>query len=130
MTRQISVDEAREYFADRSQQQASRITPETLPDEGFEYWADEGVCGAFHKAPWQGVWMAHYGVKPEQWGRTTEPARRILRAFWAHHQPERIVGWTLESNRAALAFARRIGFEIDGRMDLVEPVVMQGWRHT
>jgi RimJ/RimL family protein N-acetyltransferase len=127
MTRQIGVDEARAFFADRTQQVASMITPDQLPADGVEYWADEGVCGAFHLAPWPGVWMAHYGVKPSQWGKTIPPARRILYAFWKAKQPDRIVGWTLESNRAAISFARRLGFVVDGRLDLKEPVIMQGW---
>jgi RimJ/RimL family protein N-acetyltransferase len=124
----ITVDDARAYFAHPSQQRASMIDADDLPAEGVEYWAKDGVCGLFHPANWQGVWMAHYGVKPEAWGHAIAPAKAILTAFWNEKQPARVIGWTKESNRAALAFARRLGFTVDGRMDLPEPVIMQGWR--
>ena len=106
------------------------ITPETLPDNPlFQYWADSGVCGVFHPGNWPGVWMAHYGVKPEAWGKTKAPALRILRAFWGAEKPELIIGWTKESNRAALAFARRLGFQVHGEMDLPSgKVIEQSWR--
>lgn len=123
----ITVEEAREFFSHPSQQLLD-ITPDALPDEGFEYWAQGLVCGVFHPMPWPGVWGAHYGVKPEGWGRLVVPARAVLQEFWAAHEPKRIVGWTPESNRAALAFARRLGFVVDGRMPLgSETIVMQGW---
>lgn len=125
----ITVDEARAFFAHGSQQKASSITPDDLPADGVEYWACDGVCGLFHLSHWPGVWMAHYGVKPEAWGRTKEPALRVLSAFWAAKQPELIIGWTAETNRAAIAFARRLGFTQYGRMDLPSgSVVCQQWR--
>ncbi|MFV1484522.1 MULTISPECIES: GNAT family N-acetyltransferase [unclassified Phaeobacter] len=114
----ISVDQARQYFQHRSQQRASGITPDELPDEPFQYWACEGVCGAFHPDHWPGVWMAHYAVKPEHWGRTIGPAKSILQAFWASERPSLIIGWTAESNRAALSFSRRLGFREIGKMAL------------
>lgn len=120
------MDEARAFWSHPSQQLL--IVPDDLPDEGFEYWADGPVCGAFHRTFWPDVFMAHYGVKPEGWGRATIPARRILRRFWGVHGPQRIIGWTDSRNRAALAFARRLGFEIDGEMPMKNgAVVMQGW---
>ncbi len=83
----------------------------------------------FHVAPWPGVWMAHYAAKPEGWGFLVPHARRILDAFWREKEPARIVGWTEAKNRAAVAFARRIGFTEDGRMALPDGVViMSGWR--
>lgn len=124
----IPVEEARAFFAHPSQQRASHIAPEDLPADGVEYWAKDGVCGLFHPSFWPDVWMAHYGVKPEALGRTVAPAKAILSAFWEEKKPARIIGWTKENNRAALAFARRLGFTVDGRMDLPEPVIMQGWR--
>lgn len=106
------------------------ITPETLPDDpAFEYWACEGVCGVFHRVAWPGVWMAHYGVKPATWGNTRQPALRILRAFWGSVQPGLIIGWTRADNRAALAFAKRLGFRVHGEMDLPDgKVIEQSWR--
>ncbi|KII11260.1 GNAT family N-acetyltransferase [Phaeobacter sp. S60] len=114
----ISVDQAREFFHHKSQQKASDITPEDLPGGDFQYWACDGVCGAFHPDHWPGVWMAHYGVKPEVWGRTVQPARAILRAFWMAERPQLIIGWTAENNRAALSFSRRLGFRETGKMTL------------
>lgn len=123
----ITIDAARAFFAHPSQHLL--ITPENLPGEGFEYWAQGPICAVFHLAPWPGVWMAHYGAKPEGWGHLTEPARAVLREFWGARQPERIIGWTHETNRAALAFARRIGFERDGEMHLPSgKIITQGWR--
>ena len=121
----ITVDEARAYFAHPSQQ-IEGLTADNLPAD-VEYWAHGPICGAFHLF-WPGVWMAHYGAKPEAWGNLILPARRVLREFWAAKQPERIVGWTKASNRHAVAFAKRIGFEIDGTMPLPGgTIVMQGW---
>jgi hypothetical protein len=105
------------------------ITPKTLPDDGFEYWACGPVCGVFHPAWWPGVWMAHYGMKPEGLGKYVDPSREILMEFWKHKDPERIIGWTDASNRAALAFAKRVGFIKDGEMKINSgTVVMTGWR--
>ncbi|MBY6005374.1 GNAT family N-acetyltransferase [Salipiger bermudensis] len=125
--RQLTAIEAAPFFEHKSQRLFD-LDPYALPEEGFEYWADQHVCGVFHKMPWPGVWGGHYGVKPEGWGRSTEPAKRILRAFWDAHECERIIGWTPESNRAAIAFARRLGFVKDGTMPLGSGnLIMQGW---
>lgn len=83
----------------------------------------------FHRAHWPDVYMAHYGVKPEAWGSLEVPALRILSAFWDEFKPEAIVGWTDECNRAALAFARRLGFREYGKHKLPSgTVIMQEWR--
>lgn len=123
----ISVDEARQYWAHHTQQEKSFIHPDDLPeDEAFQYWAKDGVCVVFHRAAWPGVWMAHYGIKPEVWGKTTIPAREIIAEFSAVEEPELIIGWTDEKNRAALSFARRVGFKEIGRMNLPDgAVIMQ-----
>lgn len=123
----IDVEEARDYFLDSSQQ-IQGITPETLPESGVEYWANEGVCGMFHLAPWPRVWMAHYAVKVEAWGKTVAPAKRILAEFWGSRQVDRIIGWTPETNRAALFLSRRLGFKIEGAIHLPNgKIIMQGW---
>lgn len=126
----LTPQEARDYFADPTQLRASMLeSPDDLPDEGFEYWACGPICGVFHLSAWPGVWMVHYGVKREGWGKLVDPSRAILNAFWAHHQPQRIIGWTDSRNRAALALTRRVGFHEDGRMELNGyEVVMTGWR--
>jgi RimJ/RimL family protein N-acetyltransferase len=118
------------YFAESAQLRASMLqSPDDLPDEGVEYWADGPICGVFHPSFWPGVWMVHYAVRSGGWGQLVEPSRRILLAFWAHHQPQRLIGWTDIRNRAALAFAKRVGAREDGRMQLDGyEVVMTGWR--
>lgn len=120
----ITVDEAREYFSHPSQQKGAQITPDALPGDPFEYWACGGVCGVFHPDHWPGVWMAHYGVMPWAWGRTTKPARAILQTFCDTHDPAQIIGWTDAANRAALSFARRIGFRETGRISLPDGAVV------
>ena len=125
----ITRDEAKAFFAHPSQLKASMLqSPDDLP-EGVEYWADGPLCLMFHPAFWPGVWMVHHAAKPEGWGHLVDPAQRLLRAFWEDHQPERIIGWTDARNRAAIAFARRVGFREDGRMQLNgHEVLMTGWR--
>lgn len=128
MPQQITVDQARPFWADPSQH-VMGAHPDALPDEGFHYWADGPVCVVFHRAPWPDVWMAHYGMKPEGRGHYVAPAVRILRAFWTEHSPARIVGWTDTGNRAAIAFARRCGFTKDGEFHTdTGTVAMTGWR--
>lgn len=123
----ITVEQARGFFVDPSQQ-IMGITPEKLPEAGFEYWAQGAVCWAFHLAPWPGVWMAHFAMKPEGWGRSVEDARAVLCEFWAEKKPGRLIGWTPASNRAALAFTRRLGAVRDGVLPMPDgEIIMQGW---
>lgn len=123
----ITVDQARTYLAHPSQQ-IYNSKPEVLPETGVEYYAVGPVCGMFHRAAWPGVWMAHYAVKPDKWGHLVPPAKRVLSEFWDTERPDRIIGWTPKENRAALAFSKRLGFVIDGEMNLPSgKIIMQGW---
>lgn len=122
----ITVDEARGYFSHPSQQ-LHGITPDKLPGEPFQYWAQGPVCGVFHPSFWPGVWAGHIAVKPQAWGRTTEPARRIIQAFLEEQKPARLVGWVDESNKHMLRLARRLGFRKDGEIPLpTGTVIMVG----
>lgn len=124
----ISVDEAREYFAHPSQQ-VFGITPDSLPGDPFEYWADGPLCGIGHMAPFPNVWMVHFGAKPEGRGALIPHGKRLLHEFWAAKQPARIIGWTPVRFRHALALSRRVGFVTDGILPLPDgDVVMGGWR--
>lgn len=127
--RLIGQPEARAFWSHPSQLEPG-ITADMLPDHGVEYWACGPICGAFRLGPWPGVFMADYGVKPEGWGRVTEPGRAILAAFWAARAPQLIVGWTDSTNRAALAFAKRLGFVVTGEMTLAngKRITAQEWR--
>ena len=120
----IPVDAARSYWAHPSQQ-IMGITPEALPDDGVEYWAEGDVCLGFHRAHWPDVWMVHIAVKPPAWGKTQAPVQRLLAAFWNDKQPLRIIAWVQDSNRSTLALARRCGFADDGAFPGVR---MIGWR--
>lgn len=122
----ITPAEAQAFYAFPCQRRASMLAGD-LPTKGVEYWAHGPVCGAFHDAHWPGVLMGHFAVKPHAKGFADEPARCILREVWSHHKPARITGWMKQSNRAGLAFVRRLGFQIDGIMPLAEPVVIIGW---
>lgn len=124
----ITVDEAREYFAHPSQQ-VYGITPDTLPDEPFEYWASGPLCGCAHPAPYRDVWMVHFAAKPEGMGQLIPHARALMHEFWDAKKPARLIGWTPVRFRAALAFVRRVGFVEDGILPLPDgEVVMSGWR--
>lgn len=129
MSLRITVDAAREYLGEKLQQRASMIDPVDLPEEGVEFFAKDGVCGMFHAAHWPRVFMAHYAVKSEAWGKTTGPAKEILMEFWKYKKPKLIIGWTDSENRAALSFARRIGFRKTGQLDLPDKtIIQQSWR--
>ena len=127
--RKITVDEARPFWADKSQH-VMGSHPETLPSgEHFHYWASGPICGVFHPAHWPGVWMAHHGCKPEGWGIALPYAIEGLRCFWDSVRPDAIIGWTAKQNRAAVVFARRCGFIEDGVLNLKSgDIIMQSWR--
>jgi hypothetical protein len=99
-----------------------------ITDNGWmDFRACDGVCGAFHAHLWPGVWMGHLGVRKDAVGRSDAAARAILQAYALETGAERIIGWIDERNRAALAMCKRLGFEIDGRLPLAQPVIMLGW---
>lgn len=119
----ITCDAAREFFVHPSQQILG-ATPDNLPDEGCEYWADGPVCLVFHGTAHPDVWMAHLAVKPEGLGQAVAPTRRLLEAFWAEHKPRCIIAWIEEHRRAAIAFAKRAGARETGR---IPGTVMLDW---
>lgn len=124
----VTVDQAREFFMDKSQQLMG-ITPDALPDEGMVYYADDRMCLAFHRAPYPDVWMVHVAAKPVFWGRLDGSGRYLLNLFWNAFDPQRIVAWTPVRFRHAIALAKRCGFVDDGRMSLPDgDVAMMGWR--
>lgn len=118
MTRQLTVAEARPYFNHPTQLRGAMLHDVAdLPADGVEYRALGPVCGAFHRAPWPNAWFLHYGVLPEHWGRLVEPSRVILRDFAAEANVKLFIGWTPAGNRAAIAFAKRVGFVETGTLD-------------
>ncbi len=124
----ITSEQARPYFEHPSQQLFG-ITPDSLPDEPFQYWADGPVCGIFHPGPYEGVWMGHFAVIPEGRGRLTEPAKRILRDFSVATGYPTIMGWTPSRLRPALAFVKRLGFNVTGEfMANGELITITTWR--
>lgn len=121
----ITVDEAREYFAHVSQQKASMITPDKLPENGVVYYAQGGVCLMFNDAHWPGVAMVHCAVNQDAHGAAVEPARAIIAEFIDDYQPQAIIAWLDEKNRAAIAYSRRVGFQDCGRFELPSGGVIQ-----
>jgi hypothetical protein len=119
----ITRDEAEAYFSDPSQRKAAMLDG-PLPDF-CTYYAQDGVCMAFHLGPWPGLLIGHIGTKRPG---VDAAALAILRHVWAEEQPDRIAGWIKESNRAARAMCLRLGMELDGRLPLAEPVLVFGWR--
>lgn len=122
----ITRDQAEAYFAHPTQRKAAMLDG-PLPDAAA-YHAGVAVCLAFHDMPWPGVIGVHIGVKPEAWGQIDNETRGLLVEAWREYQPDRIAAWIKESNRAACALARRVGFELDGVLGLPSPVIMYGWR--
>jgi hypothetical protein len=120
----ISVADARPYFEHPSQQ-VEGAAPDTIPENGCEYWADGPVCLIVHQTAANGIWMVHLAVKPKAWGFLTAPAERLLCEIWTEKKPLRIVAWINKDRRAAISFARRVGFQVDGHLP---NTVMMGWR--
>lgn len=129
MIRKISAADARPYFDHPTQRRAGMIDPADLHDNGIEYWANGPMCLAFHAAHWPGVLMVHAGCKPSAWGEADKLCRAILLHVWRKKQPEKIIAWTKESNRAVASLARRVGFVLDGLLEIPSGTVqMQSWR--
>lgn len=87
------------------------------------YYAEGGVCLAFHDVHWPGFVAVHIGVMPEAWGGVDDPVRRLIAEMRAEYDPARVIAWINEDNRAAIALARRTGFAQDGKCP---GVVMMG----
>ena len=121
----ITHTQARQYFAHPSQH-SHGLTEADLPEAGFEYYADEGVCMAFNPLPWPGLWQAHIGVLRDAWGSTGAPTQRLLNEFWNDVQPIHIVIWIPQEKRHAIALAGRCGAIYEGRMAI--GLEIYGWR--
>lgn len=113
----VSPEDAAPYFWDR------RYAPAGDLPRGWAYYAAEGVCLAFHDVPWPRTVAVHVGVLREAWGRAVAPAKALISEMRDEYRPYRIIAWLHENNRAAIAFARRVGFAEDGRFP---GVVMMG----
>lgn len=122
----VTTDEARAFFEHPSQR-IMGMRPDMLPEEGMEYRAVGPVLWVFHGLPWPGLWMGHIAVKPEAWGHVADLSMPILRNFWNEKGAARICAWLPQSNRAAHACARRIGFVVDGVIPLPDPLIELGW---
>ena len=108
----VSLDAARAYFAHPSQHSHGG-TDADLPDWA-DYFAGDGVCIVVHPSFWPGVWMIHVGAKPGAWGRIDATCRGLIDEAFEKTGAVRLVGWIAENNRAAISFARRCGFVVDG----------------
>lgn len=124
---QITPAAALAYFAHPTQRKGAMFDGDALPD-ACTYYALGGVCLAFHGGLWPGLIMVHMAALPSAWGRAEAPTLQILRQAAADLQAARIAGWVKQSNRLMCRFAERVGFEIDGRLPLAEPVMLYGWR--
>lgn len=120
----IGVDAAREYAAHPSNHEFGH-THEDLTD-AFIYYANGGVCLAFHPMPYPGVWMAHVFAKPETWGNTAGATIDCLNEFWAAIEPEHLIAWVAPRRRHAAALIRRIGGIREGVM--ANGIEAYGWR--
>lgn len=126
MIQTLTAAEALPYFAHPSQARWNELKDDLA--DWMQYRALNGVCIAFHPSLWPDVWMVHIGAMPQAWGRLDGDVKAILQDFAKEENAARLTAWVKESNRAVLALCRRIGWEIDGRLPLAEPVAMLGWR--
>ena len=116
----ITATEAKPFFEHKSQR--ARFAPDDLHDNGLLFYADGPVCGVGHYGFESGVWMVHYGMKREGLGRYDKHIMNVLNEFWDDVDAKLIIGWTPESNRLALAIAKRAGFRITGFLDLEDRI--------
>lgn len=123
----ISAADARQYWADPTQQLMG-TTPDILPEnDAFVYYASVDLCLMFHTAFWDGFWMVHAGVKPEGWGALDGQGLGLLREFWTDIEPRGIVAWIERKNRLMNAFARRAGFRDIGASEH-HGLIIKEWR--
>ena len=122
----IMAEDARQYFWHPAQRVGDASAAD-MTDDGFVYFAQDGVCLAFNDMPWPGVIVAHVGAMRSAWGKAVAPALAILRHVWDTYGPTRIVAWVRTANRAAISFAGKLGFVVDGTVPLPQPVIMMGW---
>ncbi len=120
----IPVEEAREYAKHPSNHEFG-FTHEDLTDT-FLYYANAGVCVAFHPMPWPGVWMAHLFARPEVWGKTKDGLCVCLAEFWDAICPEHLIAWVPPHRRLAKSLIRRIGGRLEGTM--ANGIETYGWR--
>ena len=121
---QITAAQAAPFFT--TQRKGAMAGMESPPD-WLEYYAKDGVCGAFHTAFWPGVIMMHLGAMPESWGRLDNAVQDVINMAIAGRDVHRVIAWVSDENKAVLALARRVGWTIDGRLSLPEPVTMIGF---
>ena len=123
----IDAERAKEYFKDPSQR-IGGLDPDAFHDDGLLFYASGPVCVIAHYGFEPDVFMVHYGVKPEGLGKYDTHMESLLVELWEDQKAALIIGWTPESNRKALAIAKRVGFKVTGYLDLKDRIVMQEWK--
>jgi RimJ/RimL family protein N-acetyltransferase len=80
-------------------------------------WDGNLMLGLFAIAPQSAiVWEIHTRLLPQAYGpRAAEALREVLTWIWQHTPAQRIVTNIPETNRLALRFGARCGFEVFGR---------------
>jgi hypothetical protein len=123
----ITAAQAEPFFAHPSQRRGAMLEAGAVLPDWLDYYAHDGVCGAFHNALWPGVLMMHIGVMPQMWGRLDNAILDVVSMAISGRDVSRVIAWVLDENKAVLSLARRIGWTIDGRLALPEPVTMIGF---